>query len=120
MQRGPQSTRLPYLIESVRKHGDSDECLIWPFGHNHQGYGRLWVKCKKEMVHRVAYKLFVGELERGMCALHRCDNMPCFNPKHLFKGTHADNVRDMVKKGRNRDRHGHLVTRGTLDLFPPP
>jgi hypothetical protein len=31
---------------------------------------------------------------------HTCDNPPCQNPKHWFKGTNAQNMADMASKGR--------------------
>jgi hypothetical protein len=37
---------------------------------------------------------------RLMCACHVCDNPPCIRPSHLFAGTHSENGRDAVKKGR--------------------
>lgn len=48
--------------------------------------------------HRMAYALTNGPPENDV--LHRCDNRPCCNPAHLWDGTQADNMADMVAKGR--------------------
>ena len=53
------------------------------------------------LAHRVAWELMCGPIPDGMCVLHHCDNPGCCNAKrHLFIGTKADNVHDMIAKGR--------------------
>jgi len=53
------------------------------------------------MVHRYAWAVANGPIPDGMCVCHRCDVRLCVNPAHMFIGTQADNMRDMVQKGRS-------------------
>lgn len=50
--------------------------------------------------HRVSYKINYGIDPKEFHVLHTCDNPKCVNPKHLFLGTNADNVKDKVSKKR--------------------
>lgn len=78
-------------------------CWIWT-GHTGippNDYGRIKVKGKNRIASRIAYMIFKKEIPHGMSVCHLCDTPSCVNPDHLFLGTHADNMRDSVVKGRN-------------------
>lgn len=75
-------------------------CWEWTHGRYKFGYGRIEVAGKKWHAHRLAWTLWNGEIERGLCVLHKCDNPPCCNPEHLYLGTHKDNIRDAIVRGR--------------------
>jgi hypothetical protein len=57
-------------------------------------------------VHRVAISLTDGDWESQLDVLHSCDNPICCNAKHLWRGTHYDNMRDMIDKGRKTPAFG--------------
>jgi len=65
-------------------------------------YGWVTFNGKQMSAHRAVWILFYGEIENGKVICHRCDEPGCVNPDHLFIGTQADNVVDMIVKGRNR------------------
>jgi HNH endonuclease len=95
----------------VRK-GNDDQCWQW-MGYRSKssskasiGYGRVDAfGLKGVYVHRLAY-IFSngGGLEPrklgDLLVRHTCDNPICCNPKHLVLGTHADNMRDKIERGR--------------------
>lgn len=77
-----------------------DGCRIWTAGKFKSGYGKLRVGARTCYAHRVAYEMFCGPIPDGMVVCHSCDNPACVSHEHLFLGTHADNVRDKIAKGR--------------------
>ena len=48
--------------------------------------------------------------------LHTCDNPSCCNPKHLWVGTHKENMEDKAKKGRSPDFSGGKGPRCKLTM----
>lgn len=76
-------------------------CWLWIAGKNKRGYG--WFRDsngESRLAHRVSWELVNGVVPDGLLVLHTCDNPSCVRPDHLFIGTHRDNVRDMIEKGR--------------------
>lgn len=77
-------------------------CWLWTGATDEDGYGILGWDGRIDKAHRVAYKLTYGEPPAGHVVMHKCDNPPCGNPKHLTSGTNEDNLKDMAEKGRAR------------------
>lgn len=80
-----------------------DECWAWQRGTTSGGYGSLVnpMTGRRTTAHRLAYELKHGPVSKELVVCHSCDNRICCNPHHLWVGTQADNIRDMVQKGRN-------------------
>lgn len=89
----------------LRGVGEINEHGCWLWGRTTSaGYGTLTVAHKTVRAHRLAFALANDRNERELDEIcHDCpggDNPLCINPAHLFEGTHGDNVRDAVRKGR--------------------
>lgn len=77
-----------------------EECWPWTKAHNEHGYGLMRVNGRLEKAHRLA---LIGDGEDpgpDVKVLHKCDNPPCCNPRHLRFGSQLENMRDMHERGR--------------------
>lgn len=82
---------------------------MWTGAKDDKGYGMIsrGVGQGLDRVHVVAYEMLKGKTD--LSVLHTCDNRPCCRPDHLFEGTQADNVKDMISKGRAGWQRGICV-----------
>lgn len=79
-----------------------DDCWEWQAGRFSTGYGSFSTRglLTTLKAHRISWFFTHGPIPEGLWVLHKCDNRPCCNPKHLFLGTARDNTRDMMVKKR--------------------
>jgi hypothetical protein len=75
------------------------DCWEWIPNPGPIGYGYYTWHGKHIGAHRVAWMITNGEIPKGMCVCHKCDNRRCCNPNHFFLGTKGDNIRDAFAKG---------------------
>lgn len=116
---------------------EPEECWEWQASTFGGRYGSFKYKGKSILAHRFAYILAYGSIKDGLQILHKCDNMRCVNPKHLYEGTQSDNMKDRSERnpvspelfgsGKTklfsweissiRELHGKLSSRDAAELF---
>ena len=107
----------------VDKSGGANSCWLWTartLNRSYHKYGRFDKSGPMAYAHRVAWILSSGPIPDGMHVLHKCDVPQCCNPKHLWLGTHDDNMADAARKrrmyrGGNRPPHIAFPDRFTGD-----
>lgn len=93
-------------------------CLLWTKSLNNVGYAKGYMWNKTILVHR--YICIASQFEDPLASdaeiraiydtsvvvMHSCDVRSCINPVHLQIGSHQQNTRDAVAKGRIVGRTG--------------
>lgn len=97
MRRAAEGGWVERFWSRVDKSGD---CWMWTGCTDRRGYGALKLNRKTLKAHRLALELATGKSADGFFVLHACHNPGCCRPAHLRRGTHIDNVRDMIEAGR--------------------
>jgi len=113
------------LYAKLLANYEVDENGCWLFlGANTTGYPSIGGNGRTWLGHRISYEENCGPIPKGLLVLHKCDVRRCFNPNHLFLGTHQDNTDDMIRKGRGNGgirekekthcKHGHPFSGSNL------
>jgi hypothetical protein len=102
----------------IRAAPQPDGCWNWKAKPKPNGYGYLTYRGVKHYAHRLMWRaLHGGELTAKDVVMHVCDNRRCVNPDHLRLGTHQDNSRDMVRKGRGSTQRLTLTQIAEIKLL---
>lgn len=91
------------------KVNEETGCHEWQGALFRDGYGQFRVgNGSLKMIS--AHRWVCDPIPEGMLVLHRCDNRKCVNREHLYFGTHKENMKDMVDKGRqNKGANCHTA-----------
>ncbi len=86
-------------------------CFEWRGSTAGLGYGVIHWGGKNVYIHRLMYEHAYGKPANVL--RHTCDNPRCWNLQHLVDGTHMDNTKDKIRKGRNFFANGYCNSKLT-------
>src|SRR5690348_11009685 len=105
MPTHPRSPQELWAEMLKRRTVTENECWEYNLQRNAQGYGKVKWLGKTIGAHRVAAAICLGAPLQGreIQVCHKCDNPPCFNPKHLYIGNASTNALDSIFSGRHKE-----------------
>lgn len=120
-------------LSTVRE--SPDECWLWPYNRDADGYGRTSISGVMRKVHNVAWEVLVGEAPEGLQPDHECHNAAaasgscsggrvcvhraCANPRHIVWRPASENATsELTASGINKRKthciHDHPLEGGNL------
>lgn len=101
------------LLLKSESSPDSD-CVLFTGHVRPSGYATLWSRRtqRKELVHRLSYRIVVGPIPEGYEVDHLCGVRHCINPAHLEAVTKIVNTRRSARGNARKTHcdHGHEFT----------
>ena len=105
MSTPPNTDAIVAFKLSTRSRQDG-ECIVWTGGKNKEGYGLIRLGDKREMTHRAAYILQVGQIPKDKVIDHLCRNPSCINVEHMELVCEKENI----LRGRSPSAINHNKT----------
>jgi hypothetical protein len=97
--KSPSGAPKKFLYETAI-HFRGQECLLWPYAKDRNGYGNLVVDGSLKTAHRIVCAVVNGPPPSDKHeSAHSCGNSVCVNPLHLRWATHAENMSDRILHG---------------------
>lgn len=124
-----QPSDLPSRMASKIEVDPESGCWLWTGSRDREGpsgYGTVSYQGKTDLVHRVVFRLLVGEIQENFQVSHAQPRWPhhtrCCDPNHLEVVTREEALGrgdwDRARARRTHCRHGHAYTPESTYLDP--
>jgi hypothetical protein len=91
-------------------------CWLWTGARSTNGQGAIHVAGKLYATHRLTHELWLGPIPQGHRVKHRCNNLACCNPRHLYLASLEERLLRKIEKqdnGINKKGYGRIKLSGT-------